>query len=82
MDSELLKTFASLGGTGLLALAMWHIARQFMTANQEQVKLTYEVQNQRISALEVATLACEKDRREIHEQLIKALAKHPCLYLR
>lgn len=76
MEPELLNTFASLGGTGMLAFAMWQIARRFIEAHADQVKITHEVLNKRVDALEIATRECEQDRRNLNEKLYQFAGKH------
>ena len=73
MDTELLKNLSGLGGAGILAFAMWQIAKRFMEAHADQVKVTHAEMSKRVDALEKHGADCESDRRNLHQTLVKIL---------
>lgn len=75
MDGELLKSLSGFGGAGILAFAMWQIAKRFMEAHADQVKVTHAEMSKRVDALETASAQCETDRRNLHEKLITILSE-------
>lgn len=75
MDAELLKSLSGLGGAGLLAFAMWQIAKRFIEAHSDQVKITHGEMSKRVDALEKASADCEEDRKQLNEKLITILTK-------
>ena len=75
MDGELLKSLSGFGGAGILAFAMWQIAKRFMEAHAEQVKITHGEMSKRVDALEKASADCEGDRKNLNEKLITILTK-------
>jgi hypothetical protein len=75
MDAELLKNLSGLGGAGVLAFAMWQIAKRFIEAHSDQVKITHGEMSKRVDALEKASADCESDRKQLNEKLITILTK-------
>lgn len=73
MDPEILKNLSSIGGAGILAVAMWQIAKRFIEAHSDQVKLTHSEMSKRVDALEKASADCEADRKALNGKLIEVL---------
>ena len=62
--SDLTMIFDKLGTPGLLATAVWYIAKKLA-----------EVYDARIKALEVASLKCEEDRIDMRNLIISKLSE-------
>lgn len=63
----ILDALLKLGSTGIVAYILWVIAKRFMDETVKQM-------SSRIDALEIASKACEEDRRGLHNQIVEILS--------
>ena len=70
MEELILKSMTSLGGAGVVALVLWHVAKRFMDETVRQMTL-------RIDSLEEAASECAKDRRQMHAEIVDLAKRFP-----
>jgi uncharacterized protein YoxC len=76
MEELFVKTIPALGSAGILAAALWYIARVFIDATLAQIGETTKQMSARIDSLEKHIEICDRERKELFEKLFQLQIRH------